>query len=85
MLASIWIVLKRNRDRRRMKVDLNVNYDTAGVDYEYGAADQDYDYENETSRREVKMEMVDRNSLYGRPEKDWEGSVFGDQNSVYRN
>ena len=34
-------------------------------------------------RQKVKMEMVDRNSLYGKPEEDWEGAVAVDKNSVY--
>ena len=29
------------------------------------------------------MEMVDRNSLYGKPEADWEDAVAVDKNSVY--
>ena len=34
-------------------------------------------------RQKVKMEMVDRNSLYGKPDEDWEGAVAVDKNSVY--
>ena len=34
-------------------------------------------------RQKVKMEMVDRNSLYGKPEEEWEGAVAVDKNYVY--
>ena len=34
-------------------------------------------------RQKVKMEMVDRSSLYGKPEEDWEDAVVVDKNSVY--
>ena len=34
-------------------------------------------------KQKVKMEMVDRNSLYGKPDEDWEGAVAVDKNSVY--
>ena len=34
-------------------------------------------------RQKVKMEIVDRNSLYGKPEEEWEGAVAVDKNYVY--
>ena len=71
------------------KQDIIVNYDRAGVDYEYDTTGQDYDYDTmggEVStrrRREVKMEVVDRNSVYGKTEEGWEGAVLVDNNPVY--
>ena len=89
--AAIWMCFKRFKNERMLKQDINVNYDRAGVDYEYDTTGQDYDYDtmgDEVStrrRREIKMEVVDRNSIYGKTEEGWEGAVAVDKNPVYGN
>ena len=84
------VCFKRFRDQKMMKQDINVNYDRAGVDYEYDTTGQDYDYDTmgdkvSTRRKAVKMEVVDRNSVYGKTEEGWEGAVAVDRNPVYGN
>ena len=73
VILAIWIPFKILKNKKEIKEDLNdvikedlnVDYDTAGVDYEYvtmGNGDS-------TRRREIVMEVVDRNSLYGKTEE----------------
>ena len=73
VILAIWIPFKILKNKKEIKAvlndvikeDLNVHYDTAGVDYEYitvGNGDS-------TRRREIIMEVVDRNSLYGKIEE----------------
>ena len=92
VVSAFWICFKRQKEKNVTKQEFNVNYDTAGVDYEYGTTGEDYDYDtmdNEASMRrrevksEVRMEVVDRNSVYGKPEEDWDGAVAVDKNPVY--
>ena len=87
---TIWTCFKRFRDKKMMKQDINDTYDRAGVDYEYDTTGQDYDFDTTGDdvshrRKAVKMEVVDRNSVYGKTEEDWEGAVAVDRNPVYGN
>ena len=41
------------------------------------------DETSSTHKREVKAEVVDRNSVYGEGEKDWENAVVVDNNQYY--
>ena len=85
---TIWMCFKRFRAKKMMKQDINVDYNREGVDYEYSTTGEDYNYDtmdNEvsTKRKAVKMELVDRNSVYGKMEEGWEGAVAVDTNPVY--
>ena len=46
-------------------------YSTTGEDYDYDTMDN----EVSTRRKAVKMELVERNSGYGKPKEGWKGTI----------
>ena len=89
VILVIWIPFKIPKNKKEIKEDLNdvtkedlnVHYDTAGVDYEYLIVGNTYS----TWRREVVMEVVDRNSLYGKTGEGWEDAITLDNSSNFEN
>ena len=74
------VCFRRWRDKRMVKQDVNVNYDTADYYYDYDTMDNT----DSTRRRPVRMEVVDKNSVYGQQSVEgWEGSAVVDNNPEY--
>ena len=88
MILAIVIVYKVFFNKCQKRKDQT---QTDGNPVYEGAADYEYDEvetpnsSNEVSvqKREVKAEVVDRNSVYGESEEGWEDAVVNDCNDNY--
>jgi len=72
-----------SKSAKREKTDENPAYEGA-TDYEYEEVET-INNSNEVSvqKREVKVEVVDRNSVYGESEEGWQDAVVNDNNDNY--
>ena len=86
IVIAIVVCRKCFREKKVMKAQTSVNPDYAGAaDYVYDEMGN-YDTMEESSRRkkrEVKGEVVDRCSVYGKEEEGWENALAIDSNPDY--
>ena len=83
-VAVVCLLCSKKKQEEEAQSDPNPLYD-GGRDYDY--YEDNYDTMEASNRRkkEVKDEVVDRNSIYGEKEEEegWEGAVVVDENPNY--
>lgn len=75
---------KSHKRKDQTQTDENPAYEGA-TDYEYDEVETLNNSNKEVSvrKKEVKAEVVDRNSVYGESEEGWEDAIVNDCNDNY--